>query len=191
MKLVEFVANCALEFFPQKSKHFCDSFQAHWRGLSDHLKRFPSDNTIHIFISKVKCQWVFKEFSEFRVKIRPFKLFQNTLNTIFLLLRLPTDFVSIQSLKILWWFSVVFSLKNESKTTQNVLEMSNYCVSQDKIVDVWNVVLPIIIQIILHFLDFQPSVHTYLLLNRIIFVWYLKTWYIMILKRKIYNGITR
>lgn len=39
--------------------------------------------------------------------------------------------------------------ENESKSTRNVLEMSNYCVA--KIVDVWNVVLQIIIQIILHF----------------------------------------
>ena len=43
--------------------------------------------------------------------------------------------------------------ENESKNTQNVLEMSNYCVSQATIVDVWNVVLQIIIQIILHYFN--------------------------------------
>ena len=41
--------------------------------------------------------------------------------------------------------------ENESKNTKNVLEMSNYCVA--KIVDVWNVVLQIIIQIILHYFN--------------------------------------
>ena len=66
---------------------------------------------------------------------------QISLNTIFLYSRFP-------SMLIFGIFN-----ENESKNTQNVLEMSNYCVSQATIVDIWNVVLQIIIQIILHYFN--------------------------------------
>ena len=151
----------------ESTEPFVIHFKLVQRVFSDHLKPF--------FISLLQGQ----VFSRKWIVRSEKGAIQISLNTIFLYSRIP-------SMLIFGIFN-----ENESKNTQNVLEMSNYCVSQDKIVDVWNVVLPIIIQIILHFLDFQPSVHTYLTIYTIIFVWYLKTWYIMILKRKIYNGITR
>lgn len=84
---------------------------------------------------KVKC---FQENESFEVKKGPFKY-------------LWTLFFYTQDSLVCWF--LVFSMKMSQKNTQNVLEMSNYCVSQATIVDVWNVVLQIIIQIILHYFN--------------------------------------
>ena len=87
----------------------------------------------------------FQGIKSFQVKIGPlknFQIFENIFEHYFSILEIPSyaDF----------WYSWYFQWK-WVKNTQNMLEVSNYCVA--KIVDVWNVVLQIIIQIILHYFN--------------------------------------
>ena len=123
------------QYFEQKiTGFFVIHFKHIERAFSDHLKHFSSDNTIHIFVSKVKYWFfsIFKEFSamqvdkkSFQVKIWPLTLLEKIFEHYFSIL----EIFQISRIRFLGSLKKHFHW-NKSKAIQNLLDMNNYCVSR-------------------------------------------------------------